>query len=95
MSQLLRIVAMGLLLVSGCNPPGTGGGAGSRTVEDGTGGSGTGGLGVGGSGMGGMPGTGAGIGSTVSIDCNSTMPSGGNKHIGNLNGGTGNLTWQL
>ncbi len=34
-------------------------------------------------------------GGSVELDCNATMPSGGQQHSGNGQGGSGNLAWQI
>jgi hypothetical protein len=34
-------------------------------------------------------------GTTTTVDCNAAMPSGGTKHSGNSQGGSGNLAWQI
>jgi endo-1,4-beta-xylanase len=33
--------------------------------------------------------------STTAVDCNATMPTGGTQHSGNMQGGSGNLAWQI
>jgi len=79
----------------------TGGSAGSDASGGGGGGGrgGTaGGAGKGAGGSGGKAGSGGsstgGSGST-DIDCNAAMPTGGQMHSGNSQGGTGNLAWQI
>ena len=39
--------------------------------------------------------TGGGTGTSTTVDCNAAMPSGGTKHSGNSQGGSGNLAWQI
>jgi hypothetical protein len=40
-------------------------------------------------------GGGTGTGTSTTVDCNAAMPSGGTKHSGNSQGGSGNLAWQI
>ena len=89
---------------SGGNPGSGGSGKGGTPGSGGTGKGGT--LGSGGvSSMGGATGTGgqAGAGGaamdggtgTTTIDCTTAMPTGGQQHSGNTQGGTGNLAWKI
>jgi hypothetical protein len=39
--------------------------------------------------------TGGGTGTSTTVDCNAAIPSGGTKHSGNSQGGSGNLAWQI
>ena len=88
--------------------PGTGGylGAGASSSGGGivasggavgtAGRSGTGGISAAGGGTGGLATGGSSTGtSTVTIDCNATLPSNGVQHSGNTQGTSGNLAWTL
>jgi len=44
---------------------------------------------------GGGTGTGTSTSTSTTVDCNAAMPSGGTKHSGNSQGGSGNLAWQI
>lgn len=72
--------------------PGTGG----ANKDGGPGPAATGGIasagGVAGGAGGGSTG---GTGGSTDIDCNAAMPSGGQQHSGNSQGGSGNLAWQI
>jgi endo-1,4-beta-xylanase len=79
---------------AGTAPTGGGGGGGTSGGRGGA----AGGAGRAAGGSGGKAGSGGsstgGSGST-DIDCNAAMPTGGQMHSGNSQGGTGNLAWQI